>query len=263
MSVKILQDHDFGSVSRILGLQAPASANEPARLADLNAAVEGLAWKDNPRVASQSNVNLASPGATIDGITMVSEDRMLIRNQSTAAQNGIYVWNGDAVPATRALDADTAIELENATTTVDEGTDAGTTWRQTSVNFTLGSDAVNFIAFGVASPSASESTAGIAELATQGEVDTGTDDGRIVTPLKLATWASRPKRHAASVGDGAATQYDVSHNLGTKDTVVCIYRVASPYDTVVADVERTDTNTTRVRFASAPTTNQFRVVTLA
>ena len=75
-------DLDFQNAARILNLPAPASANEPARLADLNSAVEGLSWKDSARVATQSNVNLSSPGATVDGITMVSGDRVLVRAQT-------------------------------------------------------------------------------------------------------------------------------------------------------------------------------------
>ena len=63
---------------------------------------------------------------------------MLVRAQTSGAENGIYVWNGAATPMTRALDASTFDELEQATTTVEEGTSAGTTYRQTAVNGTLG-----------------------------------------------------------------------------------------------------------------------------
>lgn len=263
MSVKILADQDFGSVSRITGLLAPVALSEPVRLADLNSAVEGISWKDNVVVATSSNTNLAAPGAALDGITMTSGDRFLARGQTLPEANGIYLWNGAAVAATRAPDSSTAAELENAVTSVDEGTDAGTTWRQTAVNFTLETDPVAWVAFGTTAPSASETVPGIIEIATQGETDTGTNDTLAITPLKLATYAGRAKRHAADVGDGVATQYDVTHNLGTKDTVVNVYRVASPFDSVVVDVERFSTNVTRVRFAAAPTTNQFRVVTIA
>lgn len=262
MSIKILQDVDMGSAARLLNLLAPSDPNEPARLADLNSAVEGLAWKDSCRVSTQGNLNLASPGATIDGITMASGDRVLVRQQTTASQNGIYVWNSAASAATRALDASTSAELEGAVVTVEEGTDANTTWRQTAVNFTLDSGSVTWTSFGTSAPSASEISAGIAELATQAETDTGTDDARIVTPLKLATYTNRKLKYAANIGDGAATQYDLSHNLGTRDVEVQVYRNASPWDTVLADVERTDTNTVRVRFAAAPSSNAYRVVIL-
>ena len=259
----ILKDLDFKDASRILNLPAPASDNEPARLADLNAAVEGVAGKDSARVSTQSNINLSSPGSSIDSISMSSSDRVLVRNQSTQADNGIYIWNGASTAMTRSTDASTAAELESAIITVDEGTDAGASFRQTSVNFTLGSGAVAWTSFGSAVAAASETTAGKAEIATQSETDTGTDDQRIVTPLKLATYSGRALRFAASIGDGSATQYDVTHNLGTRDVTVEVYRNSGNYDTVVCDVSRQSTSVVRLNFTSAPTSNQFRVVVTA
>jgi hypothetical protein len=109
---------------------------------------------------------------------MASQDRVLVRAQSTASENGIYVWNGASTAMTRSLDASTFAELEQAVTTVEEGTSAATTWRQDQINGTIGSSSISWVAFGTAAPAASESTAGIAELATQAETDTGTDDAR-------------------------------------------------------------------------------------
>lgn len=251
---------DFGGVARILNLPAPGSDQEPARLADLNSAIEGLAWKDSVRVATQSNVNLASPGASIDGVTMSAGDRVLVRAQTTASENGIYVWNGAAVAMTRALDANSAAELEQAVVTVEEGSSAGVTYRQSAVNFTLGTDPVNWTTFGTSAPPASETTAGIAEIATQAETDAGTDDSRIVTPAKLASWSGRIRRYATNVGDGSATNYTVTHNLGTRDCHVAVYRNSGAYDVVLVDVEMTTANTVTLRFAQAPASNAFRVV---
>lgn len=260
MSFKQLQDMDFGSVARIRNLQAPVNSDEPARLADLNSAIEGVAWKDSCRVGMSSNVNLATPGATLDGITMVSGDRFLARGQTTTTQNGIYVWNGASSAATRAVDSDTFNELEGAVVTIEEGTDAGTTWRQTQVNGTIGTNNVVWTAFGTSAPAASETTSGIAEIATQSETDTGTDDARMVTPLKLANYAGRAKKFQANIGDGSATQFTVTHNLGTRDVIVNVIRNSGVYDTVGVDIERDTTNSCVIRFASAPTTNQYRVV---
>lgn len=260
MSKQVLIDQDYNSASRILNLPAPGSDNEPVRLADLNSAVEGLAWKDSARVATSSNVNLASPGSTLDGITMATNDRFVSRGQTSGPANGIYIWNGAAVAATRAPDASTAAELEQAVVTIEEGTDAGATFRQTAVNFTLGTDSVTWVAFGTSAPSATESTAGIAEIATQTETDTGTDDARIVTPLKLATWAGRIKKYPTLIGDGSATSFTVTHNLGSRDVIVSLYRNSGSYDEVIADVQHTTTNTCTVTFAVAPSSNQFKFV---
>lgn len=251
---------DFNNASRILNLPAPASNNEPARLADLNSAIEGLAFKDSTRVSTQGNLNLSSPGATIDGITMATGDRVLVRSQTAPAENGIYIWNGAATPMTRALDANSSNELEQATTTVEEGTSAGATYRQTSVNFTLDSGAVAFTAFGTSSGSASESTAGIAEIATQAETDAGTDDLRIVTPLKLATYAGRVRKYAVAFGDGSATSYTITHNLNTKNVSVTVYYTGGTFDEINCDVLHATVNTVTLVFAVAPTSNQFTAV---
>lgn len=260
MARSILTDFDFGSVSKITNLPTPVNSGDAANKGYVDSAIEGLAWKDSVRVSTQGNLSLSSPGATIDGITMATSDRVLVRSQTTQSQNGIYIWNGAAVAMTRALDASTFAELEQAVTTVEEGTDAGATFRQTQVNGTIDTSNVIWQSFGTVSPSASETTAGIAELATQAETDAGTDDARIVTPLKLKNWSSAPKRYAANFGDGSATSYTITHNLGSKDVQVAVYRNSGNFDEVICDVERTSTTAVTLKFSSAPTANQYRVV---
>lgn len=260
MAKLVANDLDFNNVSKILNLPAGTASGHPVTFEQMNSAIEGIAWKDSARVSTQANLNLASPGASIDGITMSAGDRVLVRAQTDPIENGLYIWNGAATPATRALDSSTFAELEGAVVTVEEGTSAGASFRQTQVNGIVGTNDVVWTSFGTAAPSASETTAGVAELATQAETDTGTDDARIVTPLKLKSWSLRVKGLAQNVGDGAATQIDVTHNFNTRDVSVEIYRNGTPWDSIICDVERSDANTVRLRFASAPTSNQFRVI---
>lgn len=262
MSKKILSDLDFLSTSRPINVPDPVGAQDAATKAYVDSAVEGLAWKDSVRVASTANINLASPGATIDGVTMVALDRVLVKNQTTTSENGIYIWNGAASAMTRSNDCSTAAELEQATVTVEEGTSAGSTFRQTTVNFTLGSGAVSFTVFGTSAPAASEATAGIAELATQAETDTGTDDIRIVTPLKLASYANKKLKAVGNIGDGSATQYDITHNFNTRNVQVSVFRNGTPWDDIMCDVSRPDANTVRLNFAAAPSAAQFSHVIL-
>ena len=260
MARSILTDFDFGNISKIQNLPTPTQNGDAANKAYVDSLVEGLAWKDSCRVSTQGNINLASPGATIDGITMASGDRVLVRLQTAAATNGIYIWNGSSTPMTRALDASTPAELEQAVAVVEEGTSAGVSYRQTVVNATLETTDLVWQMFGSVSPTATESTAGIAEVATQAETDGGTDDERIVTPAKLAAWSGRTKRFADNIGDGSATSYTVTHNLGTRDVGVAVYRNSGNYDEIMCDIERTTINSVTVKFSSAPTSNQFRVV---
>lgn len=262
MARKFFTDIDLQSASKVINVPSPTDAGDAVPKSYVDSAIEGLAWKDSVRVSTQGNVNLASPGATIDGITMASQDRVLVRSQTTQSQNGIYIWNGASTALTRALDASTFAELEQAVVTVEEGTDAGATFRQTQVNGTIDSSNVVFASFGTASPSASESTPGIAEIATQAEVDAGADDQRIVTPAKLASWSGRLRKYAVSIGDGSATSYTITHSLDTRDVIVRLFPNSGEYDDVEVDVRRPTANTCQLVFATAPASNAYRVVVL-
>jgi hypothetical protein len=259
MAVDIQRTLDFGGVRKAINLPNPSAAQDAATKAYVDSAVEGLAWKDSVRVSTQGNLNLAAPGAAIDGITMVASDRFLARAQTAGLENGIYIWNGAATPATRALDMSTAAEVEQAITTVEEGTNAGVSYRQTAVNVTLETTPLAWTVFGSGAGAASETSAGIAEIATQAETDAGTDDARIVTPLKLATSVFASKKFAANFGDGAATSFAITHNLNTRDVNVEIYRNSGNFDTVLAEVQRTSVNQITIVVDTAPASNALRV----
>lgn len=113
--------------------------------------------------------------------------------------------------------------------------------------------------------------------------DNGTDPGDLALDTTLATTSylsksgglavdistletklvtdSFTKKVSADIGNGVATSYAVTHNLGTRDVQVQVYDNAS-YDTVECDVVRTDTNTVTVSMTAAPTSNALRVVVI-
>ena len=70
-----------------------------------------------------------------------------------------------------------------------------------------------------------------------------------------------PTTYVTSIGDGTNTSYTVTHNLGSRDVTVQLYDNSS-YDTVYADVVRTDTNTLTISFSSnsIPASNDIRVL---
>lgn len=68
------------------------------------------------------------------------------------------------------------------------------------------------------------------------------------------------RKFAAFVGDGAATSYDVVHNLATRDVTVQVYTNGSTYDVVETDIQMKDENTVTIAFADAPASNAYRVV---
>jgi hypothetical protein len=260
---KQLSNLDFNSQAKIVNLPNPTNAQDAATKSYVDSAVEGISWKDAVRAASTANINFASLPSTIDGITMVNGDRFLAKDQSTGSQNGIYIWSSIGGAATRSADASTGAELEQAVVVVEEGgSNGGTSWRQTAVNFTIDSGSNAWTAFISGGAAASESTAGIAEIATQSEVNTGSDDTRFITPLKLANYSAKKLKAVGTIGDGSNTQIDVTHNLGSRDLIVQLRTTASPYDLVMCDIEALDNNTTRFKFAAAPTSAQYSYVIL-
>jgi hypothetical protein len=64
---------------------------------------------------------------------------------------------------------------------------------------------------------------------------------------------------AANVGDGTNTVYAVTHNLGTRDVIVQLYDNAT-YDSVYVDTVRTNIDTVTLTFATAPSSNAYRVL---
>ena len=97
---------------------------------------------------------------------------------------------------------------------------------------------------------------GIVELATAAETTAGTSSTLAVTPLGVATVIAG-RTFATSIG--GATSVTVTHNLNTRDVIVQLYD-ASTFETVVADVTRTNTNTVDVAFTTAPSANAIRVL---
>lgn len=259
MAKQIMTDLDFNNVSKIINLPDPTLPQHPATKAYVDTAVEGLAWKDEVKVASNANINLASIGTTINGVTMANGDRFLAKDQTAQEENGIYVYNGAAIAATRALDGNSGSELNNAVVPVKNG---GTTWRQTAIDPIIGTTSIVFAPFASDTPSATTTTEGKIAIATQGEVDAGSISNKVVTPQTLAAYANKKLKSGVNIGDGTATQIDVTHNLGTRDVTVKVYRNSAPYDEVMCDVEQFDVNTTRLRFSSAPAVAALRVVCL-
>lgn len=68
-------------------------------------------------------------------------------------------------------------------------------------------------------------------------------------------------KYVSNIGDGSAASFTLTHNLGTKDVTVTVYRNATPWDTVVCEVSRPTTNTVTLSgFGTAPSVDQFRVI---
>jgi len=94
-----------------------------------NAVSVGIIIKQSVRVASTANVTISSAPAAIDSVTLVSTNRILLKDQTTTSQNGLYIFNGAGAALTRATDMDVWSEVPKASVFVSAGTiNAGSTW---------------------------------------------------------------------------------------------------------------------------------------
>ncbi len=135
----------------VTGLPSPTAGSDAANKNYVDSAVAGLSWKQAVRAATTVNGTLATAyanGQTIDGVTLATNDRILIKNQTTQTENGIYVVQAAGAPV-RSTDADTGVELVGATVFVDSGTtQSDTGWTQTAnAPITIGTTNITWVQF--------------------------------------------------------------------------------------------------------------------
>ena len=256
--MKIMNGLDLQS-QKIIALADPSANTDAANKQYVDNVARGLVWKAPVRAASTTTITTTAPGATIDGVTLAANDRVLLKNQTAAAENGIWLWNGAAVALSRAVDADGAGELAPGTAvTITEGTVNGDkvfmitsdtaitvgttsqTWGQLGGGTTYTAGNGIAIAAGVVSAVAVAS-GGVQVVA-----------GGIQLDASIAA-----RKFSANVGNGAATVIALAHNLGTQDVTVTVREVSSQAG-VLVDWVATDVNTVTLTFAIAPASNAYR-----
>jgi hypothetical protein len=133
---------------KITNLADPTNDTDAANKRYVDSAVVGINWKPSVRAATTTEITLSGE-QTVDDVVLVAGDRVLVKNQSTAANNGIYVVvSGGAW--TRSTDADTSAELTASFAVfVEEGTsNADSGWVLTvDGDVTVGVTALTFTQF--------------------------------------------------------------------------------------------------------------------
>ena len=103
----------------------PSGATDIVNLLALQSYAAGISWKQPVACATTANITLSGL-QTIDTYTTLSGDRVIVKNQTTSANNGIYIASSGAW--TRSIDADTWNELVSAIAFIEYGSQAGGAW---------------------------------------------------------------------------------------------------------------------------------------
>jgi hypothetical protein len=260
--MKIMNGLDLQS-QKITNLADPSAATDAANRQFVENIARGMQWKDPVRAATTANGALASAyanGQSIDGVTLATGDRILIKDQTTASENGIYTVNASGAP-TRAVDADTTGELKPGTTVlVTEGTVNGDKSFGITSNaaITIGTTAMTWGQIGGGGSSYSGGN-GINVTGSTISAVAAPSGGVTVGGTGIALDNSiAARKFSANIGNGSATSIAVTHNLGTQDVTWSLREVATNAF-VQTDAVATDANTLTISFAVAPASNALRV----
>ena len=218
----ILNPNGTGSIdvsgAKITNLAEPAVASDAATRGYVDNAVSGLTWKNSAQLLANTNVALSGSTGTliIDSHPALdggdSGYRILLINQTTPSQNGIYVYNDNSstYTLTRSTDADTYQELIGAAIFIKEGTVyASTGWVQSNHYITdfTNQDWVQFSGAGAYTAGAGLVVNGtvFSHADTSSVLDLTATSNTFVTGLTFDTFG-----HVTARTTGVATTYSQS-----------------------------------------------------
>lgn len=263
--------------NRVINLLDPSSNQDAATKAYVDAAIasltSGTAPKGSVRAAVSTNVNLASPGTTLDGLTATTTELYWLYGQTNTTQNGPYVYNGSGSAMTRATNWDSNDEaVLGSYWVVREGTKAdqiAILTNDTAITLGTSTPAVTFIS------AAGAAYVGGAGLTLTGQTfDVGQGTGITVNANDVAIDVSVVLRYVKgviptstsgiyTVSGAAVTINHGLNNLAARPHVVYYTSPGSGNtagDPLECQYNNPDANNTVITFPANPATNQYYVM---
>jgi hypothetical protein len=240
-------DMDAGTSATITGLANPVNDSDAANKGYVDALAQGIDAKASCVVATTANITLSGT-QTIDGIAVSVGDRVLVKDQSTASQNGIYLCASSTW--TRTTDANTWDELVAAFTFIEKGTTQANNGYISTITAggTLGTTAVTFAQFS----GAGQITAGAGLTKSGNTIDVGTaSSSRIVVNsdnIDLAT-------SGVTAGTYKSVTTDVYGRItaGTNPTTLSGFGITDTYTSAQIDTLFGSTESAATSAAAAAT----------
>lgn len=147
-AAKIDLTGSFDFSSGTVSVATPTSDAHAATKAYVDASAQGVHWKESCIAASTANVDITSAPSAIDGVTLASGDRVVLKDQTSGTENGIYSFSSAGSAMSRTDDADTAAKLEGAAVFVRQGsTHADQGFIVTTDNINLGVTSITITQF--------------------------------------------------------------------------------------------------------------------
>ena len=220
----------------ITGLSAPFNSSDAATKAYVDAAINGFSWKNAVACATTANITLSGE-QTIDGV-LTSSSLVLVKNQTTATQNGIYISGPGTW--TRAADSATGAELLGMAVYVQSGgtVNGGTGWTNSNTSaITLGTTGITFAQFGAGaiytngtgiglSGNVFSNTGVISLAGTANQISVSNSNGAVILSLPL---------NLSNLSSVTATTF-TGALIGNADTATTAGSVTTAYQPAITSV---------------------------
>jgi hypothetical protein len=244
----------------LTGLATPSAAGQAAEyswvVGQIQAAAAGISSKDAVNAVSTANIATLSGLVTVDGVSLVAGNRVLLTGQTTTTQNGVYVIAAGAWTRPTTEGSVTG-EMDFGATWLSTGGTVytGALFRMaTTAAITVGTTAISIVQFSVGGTYTAGTNGGISITAGAISVLTPANSGLLLgaSGVYVDTSIHTQKNYSTITGTGAQTVFNVTHAVASGlDVQVQVYEISSGA-TVEVDMARSSTTQVTVTFATAP-----------
>lgn len=239
------------SAERVIISGTPTSATDAATKGYVDGLKQGLDVKESVKLATTENIALDNTTVSVDGITLVSGDRILVKDQTDASENGVYIVNTSGAWA-RAEDFVQGKVSSGAFFFVEEGETGGNNGfvLTTDNPISIGNTALTFTQFSGAGQVVDG--AGLGKIGNEIFVKTGLGISIVADQVSIDKNVVARKVVATIDGTSTSTAFSISHSLDNEFVVAQVFRASGDRGQVETDVEHVDANTISIKLAQSP-----------